>query len=95
LASGPDNEPLGTGRLLPDGHIGRMAVLAAWRGKGVGTALLYHLLEAARQRGMSQLALNAQTSAVPFYRRFGFIPEGGEFVEAGIPHVRMVRFDSA
>lgn len=95
LALGPDNEPIGTGRLLPDGHVGRMAVLAGWRGKGVGTALLSHLMEAARQRGLGQLALNAQTAAMPFYSRFGFAPEGGEFTEAGIPHVRMVRSLSA
>lgn len=91
LARGPGGEAIGTGRLLPDGHIGRMAVLRDWRGKGVGRVLLSHLLDAARHRGLEQLVLNAQTSAMDFYRRLGFTPEGGEFMEAGIPHVRMVR----
>lgn len=91
LARGPSGEAIGTGRLLPDGHIGRMAVLRDWRGKGVGTTLLSHLLDLAHQRGMDHIVLNAQTSASDFYRHFGFATEGGEFMEAGIPHVRMVR----
>jgi predicted GNAT family N-acyltransferase len=91
LARGPVNEPIGTGRLLPDGHIGRMAVLPQWRRKGVGTALVSRLLEAARGRGVDQLTLNAQTSAAGFYRRFGFVEAGAEFMEAGIPHITMTR----
>jgi predicted GNAT family N-acyltransferase len=82
---------IATGRLLPDGHIGRMAVLREWRGKGVGGRLLAALIERARERGMRRLALNAQTHAAPFYARFGFVVLGGEFMEAGIPHVAMVR----
>lgn len=91
LARGPAGEPIGTGRLLPDGHIGRMAVLKDWRSRGVGTILLLHLMDAARRRGIEHLVLNAQTSAEAFYRRFGFAPEGVEFMDAGIPHVRMTR----
>lgn len=91
LARGPGGEPIGTGRLLPDGHIGRMAVLREWRGRGVGAVLLLHLMDAARKRGMDRLVLNAQTSAEGFYRRFGFTPDSGEFIEAGIPHLRMAR----
>lgn len=91
LARGPNGEAIGTGRLLPDGHVGRMAVLPEWRGKGVGTALLSHLIEDAREQGMNQLVVNAQTSAHDFYRRFDFEAEGAEFIEAGIPHVRMTR----
>lgn len=91
LARGPGGEAIGTGRLLPDGHIGRVAVLPEWRRKGVGTALLSRLIESARRLGMSELALNAQKSATGFYRRFGFVPDGDEFNEAGIAHVAMVR----
>jgi predicted GNAT family N-acyltransferase len=91
LASDGDGSPIGTGRLLPDGHIGRMAVLADWRGKGVGRALLERLLEEAAGLGMRRLALHAQTQAAGFYRRFGFVEEGPEFMEAGIPHRTMVR----
>ncbi len=80
---------IGTARLLPDGHIGRMAVLARWRGRGVGSALLDALLERAKARRMPSVRLNAQTHAAGFYRRFGFAADGAEFVEAGIPHVEM------
>ena len=81
---------VGTGRLLPDGHIGRMAVLRLSRGKGVGTALLQALMQAAGARGDREVALSAQTHAIPFYRRFGFVAEGEDYDDAGIPH-RMMR----
>ncbi len=78
-----------TGRLLPDGHIGRMAVLAAWRGQGLGSRILLRLIDAARARGDAQVVLSAQVRAVPFYRRHGFIEEGEEYLEAGIRHRSM------
>lgn len=83
--------PVGTGRLLPDGHIGRMAVLREARGRRVGARLLAALMERARARGMQRVALNAQLHAAPFYARFGFAVAGAEFEEAGIPHVAMER----
>ena len=86
--------PVATGRLLPDGHIGRMAVLRNARGAGVGASVLRALIARARARGMSVLRLNAQTHAAPFYARFGFRPCSDEFQEAGIPHVEM-RMDLA
>lgn len=82
---------IGTGRLLQHGHIGRMAVLAPWRGRGVGSALLDALLQLARGQGIRRVRLNAQTRAVPFYRHHGFAVEGEEFFEAGIPHCHMGR----
>ncbi len=92
IARDAEGGAIGTGRLLPDGHIGRMAVLADWRGKGVGRALLESLLEeAAVQEDLRHLALHAQTQASGFYRRFGFVEEGPEFIEAGIPHRVMLR----
>jgi predicted GNAT family N-acyltransferase len=82
-------QAIGTARLLPDGRIGRMAVLRGWRGRGVGAALMEAVLERARERSMPLARLQAQTQAVGFYRRFGFSERGGEFFEAGIPHVEM------
>ncbi|MCC6195790.1 MAG: GNAT family N-acetyltransferase [Burkholderiales bacterium] len=84
--------PIGCARLLPDGHIGRVAVLSDYRGQGVGAALLARLIDVARERGDRRVLLNAQTQAMPFYARFGFAPTGSEFVEAGIPHRTMERF---
>lgn len=89
VAYGEDGAALATGRLLPDGHIGRMAVRQAGRGKGVGGAVLQALIAAARERGDKGVVLNAQTHAEPFYARHGFVREGEEFMEAGIPHITM------
>lgn len=80
---------VGTGRLLPDGHIGRMAVIKSWRGRGVGGALLRRLVEAARERGDREVLLSAQVHALGFYRGHGFSPYGEVYEEAGIPHQAM------
>ncbi|MCU6499229.1 GNAT family N-acetyltransferase [Rugamonas sp. A1-17] len=81
--------PIGTGRLLPDGHIGRMAVRLFARGSGVGGALLQVLMAQARARGDKQVVLSAQSHAAPFYERHGFAIDGDEFFEAGIAHINM------
>ena len=84
-----EGQAIGTARLLPDGRIGRMAVLREWRRCGVGAALMKAMLDQARENSMSRVTLHAQTQAAGFYRRFGFSERGGEFLEAGIPHVEM------
>ncbi len=83
------HEPIGCGRLTPLRTIGRMAVLPAWRGRGVGAAVMRTLMEQARVRGMLSVALHAQTHARPFYAAFGFVADGPEYMEAGIPHQDM------
>ena len=82
-------EAIGTGRLLPDGRIGRMAVLAGWRGKGVGAAILVALMDEARRRGFRETYLHAQAHAKAFYLRNGYLPHGDEYLEAGIAHLEM------
>lgn len=84
-----DQHPIGTGRLLPNGHIGRMAVLAPLRGQGVGSALLNALVALARNQGLVRVTLNAQCTAIGFYARMGFKTEGAIFDDAGIPHQTM------
>jgi predicted GNAT family N-acyltransferase len=91
IARVPGGRAIGTGRLLPDGHIGRMAVLRTARGAGVGGAVLQALIGEAVRLGMSELALSAQTHALGFYLRHGFEPCGEVFVEAGIAHRAMRR----
>ena len=86
-----DGKAVGTGRLLPDGHIGRMAVLKERRASGVGGAILARLVEEARRRGVKEVVLSAQTHALGFYRRHGFREQGEIFEEAGIAHQEMRR----
>lgn len=90
LARTTAGEPIATGRLTSDGRIGRMAVVKAWRGQGVGMAILRHLIERAAARGMRHLKLHAQSYAIPFYAQAGFVPVGPEFTECEIPHRTMV-----
>jgi predicted GNAT family N-acyltransferase len=90
VAEHPTAGVIATGRLHPSGKIGRMAVLAEWRGRGVGTAILRRLLDEAQHRGLEGVYLHGQLPVVGFYARFGFVAEGPEFDEAGIPH-RLMR----
>lgn len=83
--------PIGTARLLPSGEIGRVSVLKDWRGLKVGDALMQATLEQAEERGLKEVKLSAQVHATPFYERLGFKIVSDEFLEAGIPHVDMVR----
>jgi len=91
LATDLRQAAVGTGRLDPEGRIGRMAVLAPMRGGHIGRAVLDALLQHARERGDREALLHAQLGAAPFYSRAGFIARGPVFEEAGIPHVEMVR----
>ena len=84
-------QPVATGRLLPDGHIGRMAVLKDWRGRGIGGLMLTRLIERAKQRGDREVVLSAQIHAAAFYAAHGFVAHGEEYMEAGIRHQAMRR----
>ena len=89
IAETANGAAIGTGRLLPSGHIGRMAVLAPWRKRGVGRMLLAELMAAAMERGDTTVELSAQTHAIGFYRRNGFEIVSEEYLDAGIPHRTM------
>lgn len=91
---------VGTGRLVPLeappagetgswGKVGRMAVLQSHRRAGVGSRLLETLEAEARRRGCGGIVLNAQLSAMEFYKGRGYLPNGAVFEEAGMPHVEM------
>lgn len=91
LAYANDGSVIGCGRLTPEHKIGRMAVLADWRGRGVGAAMLGLLLQRARELGRESVSLHAQVSALEFYRKHGFEAFGEPFMEAGIEHRAMRR----
>ena len=84
-----DDNALGTARLLPSGRIGRVALLPAARGKGLGRQLMCAIMEHARQLGMLQLELSAQTHALGFYAQLGFVSCSDVYLDAGIAHQTM------
>ena len=90
-----DGRAVGTGRLyrLPSGEtrIGRMAVEAACRRKGIGGQILSFLEDRARRDGASQIVLHAQTYVQSFYHGSGYVANGEPLVEVGIKHIRMVK----
>ena len=83
--------PGATGRLLPDGRIGRMAVLAPHRRGGVGGRVLDALVALARARGDASVELSAQAYVRAFYARHGFVAYGEVYDDCGIPHQSMRR----
>jgi predicted GNAT family N-acyltransferase len=89
VAEDEGGRPIGCARLLADGHIGRVAVLKSWRGRGVGRALMVEAIGCARAHGHTRLVLLSQVHACPFYAQLGFAAEGAVFEEAGIPHQAM------
>lgn len=82
-------DAVGCGRLLPDGRIGRLAVLAKYRARRLGSALLQELVSLAMRQGLREVYLHAQTDAAAFYERAGFLRRGPAFEEAGIAHIDM------
>ena len=89
LALSVNGDAIGCGRISPDGKLGRIAVLPAWRGKRVGSAILEALLDYAHSQDYQLLELNAQIEAVKLYRRFDFSEVGEVFMDANMPHIKM------
>ena len=89
-----DAHCIGTGRLLnlsaKQAQIGRMAVLAKFRGKGIGKQILQKLVDLAASQGVLEIILHSQVSAIPFYGKLGFQAQGDVYEEAGIPHRNMM-----
>lgn len=84
-----DGIAVGTGRMLTDGHIGRIAVLKEYRGKGIGSDIIQALVNQAREAGMAKVFLGSQVRAVPFYEKLGFSAAGDNYIEANILHTPM------
>jgi len=91
IALNQAGQPIATGRIKTDGHIGRMSVLKEYRQQGIGSAILLVLLDNAHQQNLKRVYLHAQVNAVPFYEKHGFIVQGKEFVDAGIAHKTMYK----
>ncbi len=91
VAYDADGLAIATGRLLPDGHVGRMAVRQSARGSGIGSKVMQALIGEAQRLGYTELLLHAQIQAAGFYAKHQFTAFGEQFMEAGIPHCFMRR----
>lgn len=91
LATNESGEAVGTARLLPDGHIGRVAVLSNYRSLGIGRQMMVLLAKLAKEQGLEQVELSSQTHAIPFYADLGYESVGEIYDEAGAPHQRMIK----
>jgi len=91
LVEDKKGRPIATARMQKSGQIGRMAVLRHWRKKGVGSAMLIKLFVEARLMGLKQLTADAQVRALPFYEKHGFRVVGDEFMDARIPHKKVIK----
>lgn len=86
-----NKEPVATGRIKKDGHIGRMAVLKNYRQQGIGSSILLALLDIARRQHLTTVYLHAQVNAIGFYEQHGFVCSSDEFLDAGIIHKTMIK----
>jgi predicted GNAT family N-acyltransferase len=90
-----DQQPVATARLLRQenqGKVGRVAVVPAWRGHGLGRQVMEEIHNWGRQQPLQKIVLDAQVQVVPFYEKLGYQSIGERFEEAGIMHQRMVRW---
>jgi len=90
LATDRQQHPIACARILPDGQIGRMAVIKSWRGTGLGARILQAAIAYGKKKGMTELYLHAQVDAIGFYQRSGFFVDGPVFLDAGIEHRNMI-----
>ncbi|MDE0744062.1 MAG: GNAT family N-acetyltransferase [Woeseiaceae bacterium] len=86
-----DEVSIGTGRILSDGHIGRVAVLKNYRGLGIGKLIMKELIKWAQDLSIKKVWLSSQWHAHSFYLDLGFICDGEIYKEAGIDHIKMYR----
>ena len=89
LALNENDVPVGTARLLEDGHFGRMAVIKVYRNQGIGRSILQTAMDYANSVGMKSMHLNSQLQAKSFYEALGFKEYGDVFLEASIEHISM------
>lgn len=83
------DQPIATARLLENNSVGRVAVLKAYRGQGLGQIIMLEIISYAQKQRRSVLTLSSQVHAISFYEKLGFIVQGNSYDECGIPHIEM------
>lgn len=90
-----DSRPIAASRLRfaeDYGKLERICILQQERGKSFGSQLITHMEEVIMQHGYQKAKLNAQTHAANFYQYLGYEIISDEFLDAGIPHVTMIKY---
>ena len=83
------DQPIATARLLQNNSVGRVAVLKAYRGQGIGRMIMLEIIRQAHQQDRKFLQLSSQVHAISFYEKLGFSIQGDAYDECGIPHIKM------
>ncbi len=83
------DQPIATARLLENNSVGRVAVLKAYRGQGLGQMIMLEIISYAQKQRRSVLTLSSQVHAISFYKKLGFTVQGNSYDECGIPHIEM------
>lgn len=83
------DQPIATVRLLQNNSVGRVAVLKAYRGQGIGRMIMLEIIRQAHQQDRKFLQLSSQVHAISFYEKLGFSIQGDAYDECGIPHIKM------
>lgn len=89
IISDEQHEPVGTGRLCPDGLISRIALLQAHRNRSAYSSLLNYLVHLAKEKGLHDIYVNCVLQEVPSFVENGFLKQGCVFMEAGIPRQKL------
>lgn len=83
------DQPIATARLLQNHSVGRVAVVKAYRGQGLGQMIMLEIISYAQKQGLSVLTLSSQVHAISFYEKLGFTVQGNSYDECGISHIEM------
>ena len=83
------DQPIATARLLQNHSVGRVAVVKAYRGQGLGQMIMLEIISYAQKQGLSVLTLSSQVHAISFYEKLGFTVQGNPYDECGISHIEM------
>ena len=83
------DQPIATARLLQNHSVGRVAVVKAYRGQGIGQMIMLEIISYAQKQRLSVLTLSSQVHAISFYEKLGFTVQGNSYDEFGISHIEM------
>ena len=82
----------GPGDYFDQASIGRVIVSMDQRGHNYGHQIMSASINAITQHYKTdRIDISAQTYLEQFYTAHGFLPSGEEYLEDGIPHIKMIK----